>query len=69
MNVGGNLFPNLQIQPSTYTKNILRVSGMYNRFDGMLWDIYQIKHSNPIVTMVQKIAVITLLIFPLSPLF
>ena len=50
----GNLFSNLQIQPSSYTKNILQVSGMYNRFDGMLWDISEIKHSNPIVTMTKN---------------
>ncbi|AMW61829.1 hypothetical protein JANET_81 [Bacillus phage Janet] len=35
----GNIFSGLQLQPSTATTKVLKVSGQHNRFDGMLWDI------------------------------
>ncbi len=45
----GNLFLGLQIQPTERTVRILRVDGMYNKFEGMVWDLHRIKHQNAIV--------------------
>jgi hypothetical protein len=44
----GNMFYGLQIQPSKATKTIATVQGQYNKFEGMCWDIFEIKHNNPI---------------------
>ncbi|KMY51030.1 hypothetical protein [Peribacillus loiseleuriae] len=45
----GNQFTNLQIQPSSKTKSILKVSGEYNEFDGMAWDLDKITHQNAVI--------------------
>jgi hypothetical protein len=38
----GNMFTNLQIQPTSNTLRIITVQGQYNRFDGMCWDLQSI---------------------------
>ncbi|MYL49272.1 hypothetical protein GLV98_07235 [Halobacillus litoralis] len=45
----GNIFSNLQIQPSNSTKKIITASGQDNRFTGMVWDLFEIPHSGPVV--------------------
>lgn len=50
----GNQFTNLQIQPSSKTKSVLKVSGQHNEFHGMLWDLNQINHGNTIVELTDK---------------
>lgn len=35
----GNIFTGLQLQPSSETTQVLKVTGQHNRFDGMLWDV------------------------------
>lgn len=44
----GNIFTNLQIQPMEETVTILKLSGQANIIDGILWDIHEIQHDNPI---------------------
>ncbi|HEK9099861.1 TPA: hypothetical protein SUB30_001127 [Bacillus pseudomycoides] len=50
----GNQFTNLQIQPSSKTKSVLKVSGQHNEFHGMVWDLNQIKHENAIIELTDK---------------
>lgn len=50
----GNQFTNLQIQPSSKTKSVLKVSGQHNEFHGMLWDLDEINHGNTIVELTDK---------------
>ncbi|MFE4425934.1 hypothetical protein ACFRH9_02390 [Peribacillus butanolivorans] len=50
----GNQFTNLQIQPSSKTKSILKVSGQYNKFEGMLWDLDQITLQNAVIELTDK---------------
>ncbi|HDR7914518.1 TPA: hypothetical protein QCY05_003701 [Bacillus wiedmannii] len=52
--ISGNQFTNLQIQPSSKTKNILRVSGQHNEFNGMVWDLQKINHENELIELTDK---------------
>ncbi|MGE8017834.1 hypothetical protein ACQKOM_02765 [Peribacillus frigoritolerans] len=52
--VSGNQFTNLQIQPTSNTKSILNVSGGYNKFDGMSWDLQRITHQNAVVELTEQ---------------
>lgn len=63
----GNQFTNLQIQPSSKTKSILKVSGQYNKFDGMSWDLNKITHKNDIIELTDK-SMNTLLDIPSLPI-
>lgn len=63
----GNQFTNLQIQPSSKTKSILNVSGQYNEFDGMSWDLIQITHENAIIELSNK-SMFTTIDIPSLPL-
>jgi hypothetical protein len=45
----GNIFSNLQIQPSYATQTLITVNGGYNVFDGMIWDLQLIPHSNNVI--------------------
>jgi hypothetical protein len=49
--VSGNQFTNLQIQPSGKTKSILKVSGQYNKFEGMVWDLDKITLQNDVIEL------------------
>ncbi|MDZ4620019.1 hypothetical protein [Bacillus cereus] len=52
--ISGNQFINLQIQPSNKTKSIIKVSGQYNEFHGMVWDLNKIKHENELIELTDK---------------
>ncbi|MCU5337734.1 hypothetical protein OCA10_00735 [Bacillus cereus] len=52
--ISGNQFTNLQIQPSSKTKNILRVSGQHNVFSGMVWDLQKISHEKELIELTDK---------------
>lgn len=52
--ISGNQFTNLQIQPSNKTKSIIKVSGQYNEFHGMVWDLNKIKHENELIELTDK---------------
>ena len=52
--ISGNQFTNLQIQPSNKTKSIIKVSGQYNEFHGMVWDLNKIKHENELIELTVK---------------
>lgn len=45
----GNSFLDLQIQPSYNTQNVFTITGQFNVFRGMCWDMHLIPHSNPVV--------------------
>ncbi|MGG3887503.1 hypothetical protein [Metabacillus fastidiosus] len=47
----GNQWTNLQIQPSAVTEKIARITGQYNKMEGMVWDIASIGHRNSIVDL------------------
>lgn len=49
--VSGNQFTNLQIQPSGKTNSILKVSGQYNKFEGMVWDLDKITLQNDVIEL------------------
>ncbi|MFS0603727.1 hypothetical protein [Peribacillus frigoritolerans] len=49
--VSGNQFTNLQIQPSGKTKSILKVSGQYNKFEGLVWDLDKITLQNEVIVL------------------
>ncbi|MGG4265231.1 hypothetical protein ABEW06_08185 [Peribacillus simplex] len=50
----GNQFTNLQIQPSGKTKSILKVSGQYNKFEGMFWDLDKITLQNNVIELTEN---------------
>ncbi|MGX5555946.1 hypothetical protein [Bacillus cereus] len=52
--ISGNQFTNLQIQPSNKIKSIIKVSGQYNEFHGMVWDLNKIKHENELIELTDK---------------
>ncbi|HGA0701115.1 TPA: hypothetical protein ACIQN5_001721 [Bacillus cereus] len=52
--ISGNQFTNLQIQPSNKTKSIIKVSGQYNEFHGMVWDLNKIKHETELIELTDK---------------
>lgn len=52
--ISGNLFTNLQIQPTNKTKSIVKVSGQHNEFNGMVWDLQKINHENELVELTDK---------------
>ncbi|MDA1904311.1 hypothetical protein PDK24_00575 [Bacillus cereus] len=52
--ISGNLFTNLQIQPTNKTKSIAKVSGQHNEFNGMVWDLQKINHENELVELTDK---------------
>ncbi|HDR6256800.1 TPA: hypothetical protein QCX17_004864 [Bacillus cereus] len=52
--ISGNQFTNLQIQPSNKTKSIIKVSGQYNEFHGMVWDLQKISHENELIELTDK---------------
>jgi hypothetical protein len=41
----GNFFTGMQIQPSVKTVKLLTVSGQYNEFQGMAWDLSQVRNN------------------------
>jgi hypothetical protein len=45
----GNIFTNLQIQPSWVTERILTIQGQYNKVEGICWDLHEIGHTGPVV--------------------
>jgi hypothetical protein len=45
----GNIFSSLQMQPSYATQTLITVNGGYNVFDGMIWDLQLIPHSNNVI--------------------
>lgn len=47
-------FTNLQIQPSSKTKSIFKVSGQYKEFGGMIWDLDQITLQNAVIELTDK---------------
>ncbi|EJR06494.1 hypothetical protein CON17_23735 [Bacillus thuringiensis] len=52
--ISGNLFTNLQIQPTNKTKSIVKVSGQHNEFHGMVWDLQKINHENELIELNDK---------------
>lgn len=52
--ISGNQFTNLQIQPSNKTKSIVKVSGQYNEFHGMVWDLQKINYENELIELTDK---------------
>ncbi|MHA4161970.1 hypothetical protein [Bacillus cereus] len=52
--ISGNLFTNLQIQPTNKTKSIVKVSGQHNEFNGMVWDLQKINHENELIELTDK---------------
>lgn len=52
--ISGNQFTNLQIQLSNKTKSIIKVSGQYNEFHGMVWDLQKISHENELIELTDK---------------
>lgn len=41
----GNFFINLQIQPSSKTVKLVTISGQYNEFNGMAWDLSLVRNN------------------------
>lgn len=52
--ISGNQFKNLQIQPTSITTKILKVSGQFNSFEGMAWDVLSVPHNDPVVELTAK---------------
>lgn len=49
--ISGNQFKNLQIQPTLITTKIMKVTGQFNYFDGMIWDVSSIPHNGPVIEL------------------
>lgn len=47
----GNLFTKMQIQLDGVTKKVLTIDGSDNRFDGMIWDVQTLSHTEPIISL------------------
>ncbi len=52
--ISGNQFKNLQIQPTSITTKILKVTGQFNYFDGMVWDVASIPNNTVIELTAQS---------------
>lgn len=52
--ISGNQFIGIQIQPSEKTELILRVSGQFNEFNGMVWETHVIPHDNPVMELTDQ---------------
>ncbi|WP_419157614.1 hypothetical protein [Rossellomorea sp. BNER] len=52
--ISGNQFRNIQVQPSSQTNKILKVSGQFNEFDGMVWETHVIPHDNPVIELTDQ---------------
>ncbi|WP_051508670.1 hypothetical protein [Sporosarcina sp. D27] len=50
----GNLFTGLQVQLTEKTKQIIKVDGSYNKFEGIVWDAQRIVGSDPLVLFTVK---------------
>ncbi|MDG5787894.1 hypothetical protein QA612_10320 [Evansella sp. AB-P1] len=46
----GNEFTSLQVQLTSYTESVLSVMGSDNKFDGVIWDVHELVHEEPIIT-------------------
>lgn len=44
----GNLFRNMQIQPSTRTNKLFTINGQYNELHGVTWEMHEIKNKTPV---------------------
>lgn len=47
----GNQWTNLQIQPSAATRKIARITGQYNKLEGMVWDVASIAPAGPVIDL------------------
>lgn len=52
----GNLFTGLQIQLSKVSKTIMKVSGSFNTFQGMVWDQHLLNNQDKVVQFTQESA-------------
>ncbi|MCA0149780.1 hypothetical protein LCD52_13350 [Rossellomorea vietnamensis] len=52
--ISGNQFTNLQIQPTSITTRIMRISGQFNSFDGMVWDAASISGTGPLIELTSQ---------------
>lgn len=50
----GNFFTGMQIQLTEYTKQVLKVDGSYNKFEGMVWDVHRIQSQEPLIVFSAK---------------
>ncbi len=50
----GNVFTNLQIQPSSKTVKLVTISGQYNEFNGMAWDLSLVRNNTLVEFMSQS---------------
>jgi len=50
----GNDFSGLQIQISKYTKEVIKVSGSDNKFEGLIWDVQIVKGDKPIIKFTKE---------------
>nr|WP_205825384.1 hypothetical protein [Bacillus sp. RO1] len=49
--ISGNQFKDLQIQPTSITTKVLKVSGQFNYFNGMIWDVSSIPQNRPVIEL------------------
>jgi hypothetical protein len=52
--VSGNTFTNIQVQLSAATREVIRVTGQYNWFEGMVWDSQVLAVKSPIVNLASQ---------------
>jgi hypothetical protein len=50
----GNTFTNIQFQLSSATKEAIRVTGQYNRFEGMIWDTQTLSTKAPVINLTNQ---------------
>ena len=50
----GNLFTDMQVQLDKSTETLLSIDGSDNRFDGVVWDVQTLSHSEPILYLTNQ---------------
>lgn len=50
----GNLFTNIQVQPTSATQQLFQINGQQNFFDGLVWDISTINSTASLVKLTNK---------------
>ncbi|MGG3887513.1 hypothetical protein [Metabacillus fastidiosus] len=50
----GNFFTGLQLQLTEQTKQLIKVDGSYNKFEGMVWDVQRIQSSEPLAVFTSE---------------
>ncbi|MFK2826718.1 hypothetical protein QYG89_13765 [Bacillus sp. B190/17] len=50
----GNFFTGMQVQLTENTKQLLKIDGSHNKFEGMVWDVQRVEQQAPLIIFTSK---------------